>query len=329
MLLSMPWLAVKRSHFTFMTQSAEFRLKADQLMPLTVRRDGPALLRAAGHFLAIVLVATGTWMLRGTWWQIPLTLLLGYLVAFLFCVEHETAHQTAFGTRWLNTVVGNLASFLVLLPFQWYRLFHWDHHRYTQDPLRDPELAMALPESAFGIFLFSIGVTTWRSRVQMSFTHAVLGRVTAPWVPEDKRALVVLEARCYLAGYGAILILSLVTRSAMALELWLIPVVVGQMFMRPYLIAEHTGCPYSRLMLENTRTTYTNALVRYFAWNMPYHTAHHAYPAVPFHALPQLNSHLKDHLRSVEHSYRASFGGALKYLNGERRERKQRIKAAA
>ena len=26
--------------------------------------------------------------------------------------------------------------------------------------------------------------------------------------------------------------------------------------------------------------------MRWLAWNMPYHTAHHAYPALPFHALP-------------------------------------------
>ena len=311
-----------------MTQQIEFRLKADVLMPLTVRRDGPAALRTAGHFVAIVLVAAATWRLNATWWQVPLTLLLGYLVAFLFCAEHETAHQTAFGTRFFNDLVGNLSAFLVLLPFQWYRIFHWDHHRYTQDPLRDPELAIAPPTSGLGVLLFAVGILTWRSRIAMIFNHAILGRVTAPWVPEDKRSLVVREARCYLAGYLVIIAASIFARSTMALELWVIPVVLGQIFMRPYLIAEHTGCPHSRLMLENTRTTYTNALVRYFAWNMPYHSAHHAYPAVPFHALPQLNLHLKDQLRSVESSYRASIGSALRHLNGERRERKQRIKAA-
>jgi fatty acid desaturase len=161
-----------------MTQQSEFRLKADVLMPLTVRRDAPAALRMAGHFLAIVLVAAVTWWLHGTRWQLPLTVLLGYLVAFLFCAEHETAHQTAFGTRFLNDLVGNLSAFLVVLPFQWYRIFHWDHHRYTQDPLRDPELAMAPPTSALGVFLFSIGLLTWRSRIQLICKHSeVAGQI--------------------------------------------------------------------------------------------------------------------------------------------------------
>ena len=40
-------------------------------------------------------------------------------------------------------------------------------------------------------------------------------------------------------------------------------------------------------MLENSRTTYTNALVRFLAWNMPFHAEHHAWPSIPFHALPR------------------------------------------
>jgi len=55
-------------------------------------------------------------------------------------------------------------------------------------------------------------------------------------------------------------------------------------------LAEHTGCAQAPNMLENTRTTYTNAFVHFFAWNMPHHAEHHAYPAVPFHALPKLGA---------------------------------------
>jgi fatty acid desaturase len=39
-------------------------------------------------------------------------------------------------------------------------------------------------------------------------------------------------------------------------------------------------------MLKNSRTTTTNWPLRRLAWNMPYHAEHHAYPALPFHALP-------------------------------------------
>jgi fatty acid desaturase len=39
-------------------------------------------------------------------------------------------------------------------------------------------------------------------------------------------------------------------------------------------------------MLANSRTTLTNGVVAALCWNMNRHSAHHAYPALPFHALP-------------------------------------------
>jgi fatty acid desaturase len=46
-------------------------------------------------------------------------------------------------------------------------------------------------------------------------------------------------------------------------------------------------------MLENSRTTRSLAPIRRLAWNMPYHAEHHAYPALPFHALPAAHDVLK------------------------------------
>ena len=43
----------------------------------------------------------------------------------------------------------------------------------------------------------------------------------------------------------------------------------------------------TRSAFQNTRTTYTGAVVKWVAWNMPYHVEHHAYPSIPFHALPR------------------------------------------
>ena len=77
--------------------------------------------------------------------------------------------------------------------------------------------------------------------------------------------------------------------TALLLWVWIVPLVVGQLFLRPYLYAEHTGCDRTRSAFQNTRTTYTGMVMRWFAWNMPYHVEHHAYPSIPFHALPKLN----------------------------------------
>ena len=71
------------------------------------RTDGPALRRAAAHLGALALTGTLLWRLRATAWAVPLLVAHGYVLAFVFCVFHETAHRTAFRTRWLNTALGH------------------------------------------------------------------------------------------------------------------------------------------------------------------------------------------------------------------------------
>ena len=48
-------------------------------------------------------------------WALPLIVVQGYLVAFLFMPMHETAHKTAFRSRALNLVVGHLSAFMIAL----------------------------------------------------------------------------------------------------------------------------------------------------------------------------------------------------------------------
>jgi fatty acid desaturase len=301
-----------------MSATRRFRLDSGELKQLALRSDAPAAWRVLGHFGAIGLAATALWFAMSTPWAIPLTVVLGYLVAFLFTAEHEAAHQTAFRTRRWNYALGHLAGFAILLPYEYYRAFHWDHHRYTQDEALDPELHTPVPTSRLGLAWYLTGLPNWRDRLRLLFLHGVLGRVTARWVPEDKRPLIAREARCYLGAYLAVIAVSVAFRSPVAVWLWVVPVMVGQLFLRPYLLVEHTGCSSTPDMLDNTRTTYTNAFVRYFAWNMPYHVEHHAYPAVPFHALPRLNAALGEHITNASRSYRSSGAAVLRHLGRAR-----------
>lgn len=299
-----------------MSESAPFRLPARQLMPLTARNNLPAALHAAGHLGAIALSSWLLWQSLGIPWVVLTMPLQGILLAFLFTALHETAHQTAFRNRACNYAVGHFAGFAVLLPYAYYRAFHWDHHRYTQDPDRDPELAKPLPRSLAGLAWYVGGVPVWADRVRMLLVHGLLGKVSEPWVPPEKRREIVTEARAYLLGYGLVLALSVGTGSWVALWLWWLPVAIGQWFLRPYLLSEHTGCANSSDMLENTRTTYTHAGVRFIAWNMPFHAEHHAYPAVPFHALPQLNALLAVRIVHTEPGYPSSVRAALRHVAG-------------
>jgi fatty acid desaturase len=278
---------------TAVTATGEKLLTSAELRALSVRSNLPGIIRAASHYGAIAVVGTLIWQIASTYgllWAMPLMVVQGYFVAFLFMVVHETAHKTAFRSRALNLVLGHLSSFAIGLPYEYYCLFHWDHHRYTQDPERDPELLVGpMPASNTELAIAYSGVRQVAFRVGLMLRHAVTANATAPWIPEAKCHIVVKEARLYVAGYIALLLGSFALHTMLLLWVWIVPLIVGQLFLRPYLYAEHTGCERTRSAFQNTRTTYTGMVMKWFAWNMPYHVEHHAYPSIPFHALPKLN----------------------------------------
>jgi fatty acid desaturase len=277
----------------------EFAPRPKLLTPLVLqqlcrRSNRAGALRTLGHYGAILLVGMLIGLIvsaDGVLWALPLMLLQGVLVAFLFMAVHETAHKTAFDSRPLNMAVGYLSGFLIGLPYEYYCLFHWEHHRHTQDPEKDPELIVGpKPRSETQLAIAYSGLQQVAGRLRLLLTHAVTGKVTVPWVPAGRRATIVREARAYVAGYALLLLASLALHSALLLWVWVLPVLLGQLILRPYLYAEHTGCDHTRSAFQNTRTVFTTRLVHWLAWNMPYHVEHHAYPSVPFHALPKLHA---------------------------------------
>ena len=267
--------------------------------------DRPGLLHLAGHLTLIATAAIILYLIEGTLWQIPATLLLGVVMIFLFAPLHETVHDTPFKSKALNRTVSWFAAVVIVLPPTYFRYFHFAHHRYTQDPARDPELAAPRPQSLGALLLHLTGWTYWWSNLAVLLRHAC-GRVTEPFIPKGKRAKAVTEARIMLLLYLVVLAGPLALGSTTVIEYWLLPVLAGQPVLRLYLLAEHHGRPYNKEMLANSRSIRTNALVRFLAWNMPYHAEHHLAPSVPFHRLPDAHSLTTPHLAAVTPGYLAA-----------------------
>ena len=265
------------------------RINRARLAELNRKSDRRGLLHLAGHGAA--LLATG-WLLSrslGTWWAAPAMMLHGAVLIFLFAPLHECIHRTAFGSRWLNDAVAWLCGAAIVLPPEYFRFFHFAHHRHTQDPLNDPELAAPKPATIRQWLAQVSGWNYWRAQVWGTLMHAA-GRIDEPFLSAPRAAeRVVREARRMLLVYLVIALASLMSASAWPLIYWVVPALLGQPLLRIYLLAEHALCPLVPDMLANSRTTISNGLVRFFAWNMPYHAEHHAYPSVPFHALPDVH----------------------------------------
>ncbi len=275
-----------------------------RLKALSARSDAKGLGRLAGHGAALALTASAVTLSRGSVWLAPALLGHGIVLAFLFAPLHETIHRTAFRSRWLNDAVAWFCGALLVLPPAYFRAFHFAHHRHTQDPANDPELAVPKPTSLGGYLRHVSGVPYWRERIATTLLHAA-GRVSEPFIARSQGAAVVRDARVLLAIYGAVAVLSAAGESLGAAVYWLLPALLGQPFLRMYLLAEHAGCPLVPDMLANSRTTRSNAAVRWLAWNMPYHAEHHAYPAVPFHGLPEAHGLLGERISTQASGYLA------------------------
>jgi len=276
-------------------------LPAEVKADLTATSDVRGLRHLAGHAGAILLVGLLIG-LRVPFWPLLLPV-QGVLIVFLFTLEHECTHRTPFRTPALSDWVGRIEGLLILLPFEWFRYFHLAHHRHTNIPGRDPELATEKPATVAAWIWHVSGIPYWWAGARL-LVRLCLGRERADYLPEGALPRVTREARVMAALY-AVAALSLFA-SPLVLWVWWAPALIGMPALRLYLLAEHGDCPFVANMFENTRTTFTNRIVRALAWNMPYHVEHHVYPMVPFHRLADLHHLMRDELRVTADGY-ASF----------------------
>ena len=285
------------------------RLGGAELKALLARRDAPAWWRLAGH-LALMAAAGWLWLahwypLPGTapltlWIALPALVLYGLCLATMFAPMHECVHRTAFRTNALNDAVGWGAGLLSFYNSTFYRHYHGWHHRFTQQAGNDPELDDPKPRSLAGYIVEIGGLTWWYGKVRGHLGLAFFGQAEKkPYIPAAARAEVVRSERLQVAVYAVAIAASALAGSWWFVLGWVLPLAVGEPFLRVFTLSEHTGTAEGNDRYANTRTTYTNALIDYLMWEMPYHAEHHRFPALPFHALRRMHAHLKPHLAYI------------------------------
>lgn len=287
-------------------------LTTDQKEHLSRRSDKEGLLQLSVHLCALLLNTQLILQLL-TFFPTLNTLLLylllavlmtsqGILLVFLFTLLHETTHRTPFRSVWLNQLTGWLTGFILFLPAEWFRHFHLAHHRYTHEPGKDPELYSPKPNSTASYLLYLSGFPVWKSHIGTLLGNAT-GKCSDIFVPDGRIKTITLEARLMVAAYFFIFAIAAATAPLQILTVWLFPLLMGQPFLRAYLLAEHANCEHVGDMFRNTRTTITSKLIKRLAWNMPYHSEHHAFPSVPFYKLPELHQLIDRHLKVKQDGY--------------------------
>jgi len=268
-------------------------LEPAHLKSLTRRSDARGLIQLASHAGAIAITGVTLACTWGTWWCVPVFVLHGMLLNYLYAGQHECSHWTAFKSRHLNNAVGRVFGFLMFYPRDEDRWYHFTHHRHTQDLDKDPEIDRRRIVTLASFVISLSGITYWRALFVNMVKHAQ-GNLWQNYLTPEQRPVVIAEARWHLAGYGAIAAVSVALGSWDAVIYWVAPLLLTKWTHQTQNLIEHTGLTHAPDTLANTRTITTIAPLRWLTWNMVYHSAHHTFPGVPFHALPALHRAIVD-----------------------------------
>tara|TARA_R110002020_G_scaffold26514_9_gene85966 strand:+ start:1203 stop:2183 length:981 start_codon:yes stop_codon:yes gene_type:complete len=267
-------------------------LEPAELRELNQRSDLRGWLQMGSHLAAIAVAVVLHAMVMGTWWVLATGFVLGVLINFLYAGQHELSHATVFATRRLNEFWGRVIGFVALFPRDYDQIMHFAHHQWTQDWERDGEL-LREPYTLTTYLLWLSGVSYWRNRV-MGIVRRARGIIVEPYIRKEEEAKVIRESRIHLALYIGIIAVSLAFGSWAWATFWIIPMVLTKPVHQLQNTIEHLGLSHESNILENTRSTRTNALIRWLCWQMPYHTAHHTFPSVPFWKLRDLNDKIEE-----------------------------------
>jgi len=268
------------------------------LKKLAEKSDLRGWCQTLSHLGAIFICTLGLVLTWGSVWTFPLFILQGILINCLYAGVHELSHNTVFKTRSLNEIFGRLFTFILLMGRDQDKFEHFQHHRHTQNVDLDAEIVGAKPFTLVGYILYMSAITYWPKRIGEVFRLAAGQTQHWPWLSKLQLKMVHKEARLMLLGYGIIAIISIQMNSFAVLTLWLLPMLMMKCFQNLQNTAEHMGMPHVQDIVVNTRTIRAHPIMHWLLWNMPYHTAHHSYPMVPFHRLGELHEAVVESLGS-------------------------------
>jgi fatty acid desaturase len=185
----------------------------------------------------------------------------------------------------------------MIFPRDYDQVMHFAHHTHTQNWEKDGELVRE-PYTLHSYLLWMSGITYWRNRF-FGVIRRARGIIIEPYIRVEEEAKVVQESRIHLILYVIIALGSIVTQSWAVLSFWILPMIATKPIHQLQNTIEHLGLSHNDDILENTRSTKTNAFMRWLCWQMPYHTAHHVFPSVPFWKLHKLNTKIEAQAGSV------------------------------
>ena len=258
--------------------------------------------------------------LWGSWWAILAFAFYGVMYASVSDSRwHESLHGTAFKTDWMNDFLYEISAFMVFRQSTPWRWSHTRHHSDTSVKGLDPELAVPRPPNIAALLRTVINGDHAPAEFKKMLLHS-LGQLTPEekmYIPESDYRRVYIVSRIYLAIYSTVIFLAIYHHTFLPLMFIGFPTFYGVWLQPIFGLTQHTALAENELDHRlNCRTIYMNPVSRYLYWEMNYHTEHHMFPLVPFHALSKLHEIVKDDLPKTYHgiieAYREIIPAVLK-----------------
>lgn len=276
--------------------SSGVTLDKKTLKVIAARSDRPGLIYLAQWAAALTLTGLLVWWTLGT----PMVWLAMFFYGTVlsvpaYAMSHETAHGTAFRTRWLNEAVLWVTSFIYMEEPLHRRFTHTNHHTHTWHVGKDSQMPFDTPMGLGGWLTEITGFGLLRFHL-LAFVNLARCRYTDTIrmvAPEAELPKMTRNARIMLALYALIAVAPLF---GISWPIWFIifPRLLGAPVMLLFTLIQHVELQEnSPSILESTRSFKTSAIGRFLYMNMNNHVEHHLYPQVPFHALPMLADAVK------------------------------------
>lgn len=243
----------------------------------------------AGFVLILWLFATGV---LPAWAAL---LGLGVFTYFSYTPLHEAVHGNIHGEherlKWLNDLCGYLVAPLIAIPYASHRVEHFTHHRYTNQPDKDPDYMVSGMRKGMLPAMATVVRFLW---VQNSFF------VSQQWSSASlrERTIYCLEV-LFSLGWRVAFIVAVDQPGAVAV------IVLGYLlggFFTAYWFAYRPHLPYE----ESRRYRNTNSLImprwmkplEWFWLGQNLHSIHHLFPRVPFYRYHALHREIEPILRA-------------------------------
>ncbi len=270
-----------------------------QLQTIARRYIGQPALFVAGLAMTLLLVfATSSWAAATgvipLWLATPINAVLLYL---LFTPIHEAIHGTIRGRnrrlRWLNDAVGWICGIVAIVPYRGEGRLHFLHHRYTNDPERDPD--------------YSIAGTGWLDillRCLFQIPAYVHHFSHGDWSSTPQRRRERLIGVLHLVGAVVLLgVASLLGFGTEVLMLWIVPACLGVALVayvfdwlvhHPYADTERMRAS-TIILAPSPFQPLLNALC---LWQN-HHLVHHLFPGIACHRLGLAFQEMRPHLEAL------------------------------